>query len=214
MHTEFTQDIEEYCEQHSTPQSDLLYRLTRETNLKVMNPRMLSGHLQGMLLTTLVRMMQAKRVLEVGTYTGYAALCMADGLPEGGELHTIEVDVEREDMIRKYLAQSPREKQIFLHIGDALQVIPTLNETWDLVFIDADKEDYIAYYEALLPKVRKGGIILADNVLWSGKVLNEIKSGDKDTRALCQFNDYVLKDERVTNFLMPFRDGIMFIEKL
>ena len=214
MHTEFTQDIEEYCELHSTPQPDLLCRLTRETNLKVMNPRMLSGHLQGMLLTTLVRMMQAKRVLEVGTYTGYAALCIANGLPQDGTVHTIEIDEEREEIIRKYIAQSPNGKQIFLHIGDALQIIPTLNETWDLVFIDADKEDYIAYYEALLPKVRKGGIILADNVLWSGKVLNEIKSGDKDTRALRQFNDYILKDERVTNFLMPFRDGIMFIEKL
>lgn len=213
MHTDFTQEIEEYCEEHSTPQSELLYRLTRETNLKVMNPRMLSGHLQGMLLTTLVRMMQAQNVLEIGTYTGYSALCLAEGLPENGQLHTIEVDEEREEMIRKYFAESPYGKHITLHIGDALQVIPTLTNRWDLVFIDADKEDYIAYYEAILPQVRKGGIILADNVLWSGKVLGEIKSGDKDTRALCQFNDYILHDERVTNFLMPFRDGIMFIEK-
>ena len=213
MHTDFTQEIEEYCEEHSTPQSELLYRLTRETNLKVMNPRMLSGHLQGMLLTTLVRMMQAQNVLEIGTYTGYSALCLAEGLSENGQLHTIEVDEEREEMIRKYFAESPYGKHIILHIGDALQVIPTLTNRWDLVFIDADKEDYIAYYEAILPPVRKGGIILADNVLWSGKVLGEIKSGDKDTRALCQFNDYILHDERVTNFLMPFRDGIMFIEK-
>ncbi|MCQ2262917.1 MAG: O-methyltransferase [Bacteroidales bacterium] len=213
MHTDFTQEIEEYCEEHSTPQSELLYRLTRETNLKVMNPRMLSGHLQGMLLTTLVRMMQAQNVLEIGTYTGYSALCLAEGLSENGQLHTIEVDEEREEMIRKYFAESPYGKHITLHIGDALQVIPTLTNRWDLVFIDADKEDYIAYYEAILPQVRKGGIILADNVLWSGKVLGEIKSGDKDTRALCQFNDYILHDERVTNFLMPFRDGIMFIEK-
>lgn len=213
MHTDFTQEIEEYCEEHSTPQSELLYRLTRETNLKVMNPRMLSGHLQGMLLTTLVRMMQAQNVLEIGTYTGYSALCLAEGLSENGQLHTIEVDEEREEMIRKYFAESPYGKHITLHIGDALQVIPTLTNRWDLVFIDADKEDYIAYYEAILPQVRKGGIILADNVLWSGKVLGEIKRGDKDTRALCQFNDYILHDERVTNFLMPFRDGIMFIEK-
>lgn len=214
MHTEITSDIEEYCERHSTPESELLYRLTRETNLKVMNPRMLSGHLQGMFLTSLVRMMQARRVLEVGTYTGYAALCMAEGLPADGCLHTIEVDEEREEMIRRYFGQSERGEQIVLHIGDALQVIPTLEEEWDLVFIDADKEDYIAYYEAILPKVRKGGIILADNVLWSGKVLADIKSGDKDTRALCEFNEYILRDARVTNFLMPFRDGIMFIEKL
>ena len=214
MHAEITQEIEEYCEAHSTPEPELLYRLNRETNLKVMNPRMLSGHIQGMFLTSIVRMMQPKAVLEIGTYTGYATLCMADGLPDDGIIDTIEVDVELEDMIRKYFSQSSNKEKINLHIGDAVEVIPTLDKTYDLVFMDADKEEYIRYYELVLPKVRKGGYILADNVLWSGKVLQEVKSGDKDTPAIRQFNDYVLQDERVRNFLLPLRDGIMVIEKL
>ena len=210
----FDVEIEEYCEAHSTPQSELLYRLTRETHQKVMNPRMLSGHLQGMLLTTLCRMMQARRVLEIGTYTGYGTLCLAEGLAADGRVHTIEVDEEREDMIRRYLAQSAYEDKIHLHIGNALQVIPTLKEQWDMVYIDADKEEYTDYYEAVLPQVRKGGIILADNVLWDGKVVKEVRSGDKDTRALLAFNEHVQHDERVTNFILPVRDGLMFIEKL
>ena len=214
MHAEITQEIEEYCEAHSTPEPELLYRLNRETNLKVMNPRMLSGHIQGMFLTSLVRMMQPKAVLEIGTYTGYATLCMAEGLPDDGTIDTIEVDVELEDMIRKYFSQSTNKKKINLYIGDAVEVIPTLDKTYDLVFMDADKEEYIRYYELVLPKVRRGGYILADNVLWSGKVLQEVKSGDKDTPAIRQFNDYVLQDERVRNFLLPLRDGIMVIEKL
>ena len=214
MHAEITQELEEYCEAHSTPEPELLYRLNRETNLKVMNPRMLSGHIQGMFLTSLVRMMQPKAVLEIGTYTGYATLCMSDGLPDDGIIDTIEVDVELEDMIRKYFLQSSNKEKINLHIGDAVEVIPTLDKTYDLVFMDADKEEYIRYYELVLPKVRKGGYILADNVLWSGKVLQEVKSGDKDTPAIRQFNDYVLQDERVRNFLLPLRDGIMVIEKL
>lgn len=214
MHAEITQEIEEYCEAHSTPEPELLYRLNRETNLKVMNPRMLSGHIQGMFLTNLVKMMQPKAVLEIGTYTGYSAICLAEGLPEGGTLDTIEVDVELEDIIRKYFSQYPKKEKITLHIGDALEVIPTLDKTYDLIFMDADKEEYIRYYELVLPKLRRGGYLLADNVLWSGKVLNEPKSGDKDTPALQYFNDYVLQDERVRNFLLPLRDGIMVIEKL
>lgn len=214
MHAEITQEIEEYCEAHSTPEPELLYRLNRETNLKVMNPRMLSGHIQGMFLTSLVRMMQPKAVLEIGTYTGYAAICLAEGLPDEGIIDTIEIDVELEDIIRKYFSQYSKREKINLHIGDAVEVIPALDKTYDLVFMDADKEEYIRYYELVLPKVRKGGYILADNVLWSGKVLQEVKSGDKDTPAIRQFNDYVLQDERVRNFLLPLRDGIMVIEKL
>lgn len=214
MHAEITQEIEEYCEAHSTPEPELLYRLNRETNLKVMNPRMLSGHIQGMFLTSLVRMMQPKAVLEIGTYTGYAAICLAEGLPDEGIIDTIEIDVELEDFIRKYFSQYSKKEKINLHIGDAVEVIPTLDKTYDLVFMDADKEEYIRYYELVLPKVRKGGYILADNVLWSGKVLQELRSGDKDTPAIRQFNDYVLQDERVRNFLLPLRDGIMVIEKL
>lgn len=214
MHAEITQEIEEYCEAHSTPEPELLYRLNRETNLKVMNPRMLSGHIQGMFLTSIVRMMQPKAVLEIGTYTGYAAICLAEGLPDEGIIDTIEIDVEVEDIIRKYFSQYSKKEKINLHIGDAVEVIPALDKTYDLVFMDADKEEYIRYYELVLPKVRKGGYILADNVLWSGKVLQEVKSGDKDTPAIRQFNDYVLQDERVRNFLLPLRDGIMVIEKL
>ena len=214
MHAEITQEIEEYCEAHSTPEPELLYRLNRETNLKVMNPRMLSGHIQGMFLTSLVQMMQPKAVLEIGTYTGYAAICLAEGLPDDGIIDTIEIDAELEDIILKYFSQYSKKEKINLHIGDAVEVIPTLDKTYDLVFMDADKEEYIRYYELVLPKVRKGGYILADNVLWSGKVLQEVKSGDKDTPAIRQFNDYVLQDERVRNFLLPLRDGIMVIEKL
>ena len=214
MHAEITQEIEEYCEAHSTPEPELLYRLNRETNLKVMNPRMLSGHIQGMFLTSLVQMMQPKAVLEIGTYTGYAAICLAEGLPDDGIIDTIEIDVELEDIIRKYFSQYSKKEKINLYIGDAVEVIPALDKTYDLVFMDADKEEYIRYYELVLPKVRKGGYILADNVLWSGKVLQEVKSGDKDTPAIRQFNDYVLQDERVWNFLLPLRDGIMVIEKL
>lgn len=214
MHAEITEEIEEYCESHSTPESDLLYRLNRETNLKVMNPRMLSGHLQGMFLTCLMKMMQPKSVLEIGTYTGYAAICMAEGLPEDGTIDTIEIDEELEDIIRKYFSQYENRHKINLHIGDAAKVIPAMNKTYDFVFMDADKEDYITYYELVLPKVRKGGFILADNVLWSGKILQEVKKSDKDTAALQRFNDYILKDERVRNVLLPLRDGIMVIEKI
>ncbi|MBO4646473.1 MAG: O-methyltransferase [Bacteroidales bacterium] len=214
MHAEITQELEEYCEAHSTPESDLLYRINRETHVKVMNPRMLSGHLQGMFLAAIVRMMRAQTVLEIGTYTGYSAICMAEALPENGRLDTIEINVELEDMIRRNFAQSPAAAKLQLHIGDALQVIPSLPSPWDLVFMDADKEDYIAYYELVLPLVRPGGFILADNVLWSGKVLEAAAPADKDTQALCQFNKYILEDQRVKNLLLPFRDGMMIIEKL
>lgn len=214
MHAEITEELEEYCEAHSTPESDLLYRLNRETNLKCIKPRMISGHLQGRLLSFISQMMRPKRILEIGTYTGYATLCLAEGLADDGRIDTIEVDEELEEMIRRYFSQSAYNEKITLHIGDALQVLKQLDATWDLVFMDAEKDDYIAYYELVLPRLRQGGIILADNVLWSGKVVQEVKTGDKETRALMKFNDYILEDKRVKNFLLPFRDGIMVIEKL
>lgn len=214
MHAEITEELEEYCEAHSTPESDLLYRLNRETNLKCIKPRMISGHLQGRLLSFISQMMRPKRILEIGTYTGYATLCLAEGLSDDGRIDTIEVDEELEEMIRRYFSQSAYNEKIMLHIGDALQVLKQLDATWDLVFMDAEKDDYIAYYELVLPRLRQGGIILADNVLWSGKVIQEVKTGDKETRALMKFNDYILEDKRVKNFLLPFRDGIMVIEKL
>lgn len=214
MHAEITEELEEYCEAHSTPESDLLYRLNRETNLKCIKPRMISGHLQGRLLSFISQMMRPKRILEIGTYTGYATLCLAEGLSDDGRIDTIEVDEELEEMIWRYFSQSAYNEKITLHIGDALQVLKQLDATWDLVFMDAEKDDYIAYYELVLPRLRQGGIIMADNVLWSGKVIQEVKTGDKETRALMKFNDYILADERVKNFLLPFRDGIMIIEKL
>lgn len=206
--------IEAYCEAHTTPECELLHRLNRQTNLETVNPRMLSDQLQGQFLTFISKMLRPERILEIGTFTGYSALCLAEGLSATGELHTIEVNVEYEDRIREYFGQSPLGKQIILRIGDALQVVPTLDITWDLVFIDADKEDYLSYYESVLPSVRKGGFILADNVLWNGKVVQEAAGNDRDTRAILAFNDHVQNDSRVRNLLLPFRDGIMIIEKL
>ena len=206
--------IEAYCEAHTSPESELLHRLNRQTNLETVNPRMLSDQLQGQFLTFISKMLRPERILEIGTFTGYSALCLAEGLSDTGELHTIEVNVEYEDRIREYFSQSPLGKQIILHIGDALQVVPSLGMCWELVFIDADKEDYLSYYEAVLPSVRKGGFILADNVLWNGKVTQENIGNDRDTRAILAFNDHVQNDERVRNLLLPFRDGIMIIEKL
>ena len=214
MHTEITEEIEEYCLAHSIQEDNLLYQLFRETNLKVMNPRMLSGHLQGRLLSFIARLMHPQYILEIGTYTGYASLCLAEGLIPNGYLHTIEINEELETIIQKYVSQSPLRDKIILHIGDAKQIIPTLHEIWDLVFMDADKEDYIDYFELVFPRMRKGGIILADNVLWNGKVIEPLKSNDKDTQSLIRFNNYIQQDKRVQNFLLPIRDGLMVIEKL
>ena len=207
-------DIESYCEEHSSPESDLLYRLNRQTHLETINPRMLSGQLQGLFLTFVSKMLRPRNVVEVGTFTGYSALCLAEGLAEGGVLHTIEQNVEYEDRIRDYFGQSPYGRNIVLHIGDAQQVIPELDIVWDLAFIDAEKEDYEAFYELLLPRTRPGGFILVDNTLWNGKVVGEVAHNDRDTQAITQFNDKVQRDERVRNLLLPFRDGIMMIEKL
>lgn len=206
-------EIEAYCEEHSTPESDLLYRLNRQTHLETINPRMLSGQLQGLFLTMVARMMRPRFVVEVGTFTGYSALCLADGLAPDGMLHTIERNIEYEDRIRDYLAQSPLHDRIELHIGDARDVIPTLDITWDLCFIDAEKEDYEEYYDLLLPRTRTGGFLLVDNALWNGKVAGEVATNDHDTHAILAFNDKVQRDPRVRNLLLPFRDGIMMIEK-
>ncbi|MCK9338521.1 MAG: O-methyltransferase [Bacteroidales bacterium] len=214
MHAEITQEIEEYCEAHSTSEDDLLNRLDRETNLKVLRPRMISGHLQGAFLSFISRLLRPTSILEIGTYTGYAALCLAEGLSPDGTLDTIEIDEELEDIIQKYFNQSRYKEQIILHIGDARTIIPTLNKKWDLVFIDAEKKEYFDYYEAILPQIQQGGIILIDNVLWSGKVIQEVKENDKDTQSIIDFNKYIQNDQRVRNLLLPLRDGIMIIEKL
>lgn len=205
--------IEAYCEAHTTPESDLLYRLNRQTHLETINPRMLSGQLQGEFLSMISKMIQPTHILEVGTFTGYSAICLAAGLQEGGELHTIEVNVEYEDRIRQYITAAGLDKEIQLHIGDARQLIGKLDYEWDLVFIDAEKEDYKSYYEAVLPKVKHGGFILVDNTLWNGKVTQAVAHNDKDTAAILDFNDHIQNDNRVRNLLLPFRDGIMMIEK-
>lgn len=206
--------IEEYAAAHSTAEPEVLKRLNRETHARVLKPRMLSGHMQGNLLSFISRMLQPGRVLEIGTYTGYSAICLAKGLTPGGLLHTIDHNPELEDFTAKYIREAGLEKMIVQHIGEALDVIPTLDEVFDLVFIDADKENYCRYFDLVLPKLRRGGIILADNTLWSGNVLLPPEEMDDETKGIAEFNQYVHQHPQVSNMLLPFRDGLMLIEKL
>ena len=201
----------DYCEAHTSPPSDILCQLERETHLKTLAPQMMSGPLQGRLLSMLSRIKQPNAVLEVGTFTGYAALCMAEGLAPHGMLHTIEINPELEYLIRKYISKAGMDEKIHLYIGDAAEVIPKLNLRFDLAFIDAGKLDYAHHYELVVEKMKPGGIILADNVLWSGKVAQ--KKFDKDTEGIRAFNEQVHQDERVDNILLPIRDGIMMMIK-
>ena len=209
-----SETLENYCTEHTSPESELLYRLQRETHLKVLRPRMLSGHLQGMLLEMIVTMLKPKHILEIGTYTGYSTLCLANNMEKDAVLHSIEINPELEDIITKHTAQHPKNNQIKIHFGDALNIIPNLEMNWDLIFMDAEKSEYSTYYDLVFPKLRKGGFILADNVLWSGKVIEELKSNDKETKAVLEFNQKIQNDVRVRNLLLPFRDGLMWIEKL
>jgi caffeoyl-CoA O-methyltransferase len=204
-----SEKIVEYSEAHSSPESSSLKELNRETNAKVLMPRMLSGHLQGRILSMISHMIQPKRILEIGTYTGYSAICLSEGLAEGGMLHTIDINEELKPMALNYFKQSGSDQKIKLHTGDALQIIPTLTETWDIVFIDADKKNYSAYFDLVFPRIRKGGYIIADNVLWSGKVLDDPKEMDIDTKAIAAFNQKIMFDTRVENLLLPVRDGLM-----
>lgn len=206
--------IEQYANQHTEKESDFLNKLNRDTHLKVLQPRMLSGHFQGRLLSLLSHLVQPKRILEIGTYTGYSALSMAEGLVEGGKLITIDCNEDLEHFIHKALKNSDLGSKIEFKLGDALDIIPQLDETYDLVFIDADKSNYINYYELILPKVRPGGLIIADNVLWSGKVLDLKINQDLDTQVIHQFNELVQGDDRVQNVLLPIRDGLMVLRKL
>ncbi|MFC2126421.1 O-methyltransferase [Bacteroidota bacterium] len=205
--------IQSYMEEYSSPEPDLLKRLNRETYTNMLFPRMLSGHHQGRILSFISKMINPRSILEIGTYTGYSALCLAEGLRVGGMLHTIEINKEFEGLARKYFKESGFSKSIIQYFGNALEIIPDLHEVFDLVFIDADKENYTAYYEQVLELMNSSGIILADNVLWSGKVIDP-EQNDKDTCALRQFNDYVLRDNRVENVCFPIRDGIMLIRKI
>jgi len=205
--------IEDYALKHTTPESELLKKLNRETHAKIMMPRMLSGHLQGRLLSMLSHMIKPEYVLEIGTYTGYSALCLAEGLKENGKLITIDINEEIEKFTRSFFEQSSFKNKIEFYIGNALSIIPIINHQFDIVFIDADKENYIAYYDLVFDKVKKGGYIIADNVLWSGKVLLDNDKLDKDSKAIKAFNDKIQEDKRVENILLPIRDGLMICRK-
>lgn len=202
-----------YCENHTSPESDLLKLVSRETHLKVLRARMLSGHLQGRTLSLFSKMIKPKYVLEIGTYTGYSALCMAEGLQADGKLVTIDINEELEDFVQDFFNQSPYKNQIEYKIADAIELIPTLKYDWDLVFIDADKINYINYYNLLIDNLKSGAYIIADNVLWSGKVVEPVSAKDKDTQLLLDFNKLIQDDERVENLLLPIRDGLMILRK-
>jgi caffeoyl-CoA O-methyltransferase len=205
--------IEKFTIEHSQEEPLLLKELNRETHAKVLVPRMLSGHLQGRVLSMLSKMIQPKRVLEIGTYTGYSALCLSEGLQEGGMLHTIDINEELENMVRGYFKKAGAENRITYHIGNALKIIPGLKEKFDLVFIDADKESYSNYYDLVFDMVRPGGYIIADNVLWSGKILGDLSKMDKDTKAILGYSKKVHADARVDHVLFPIRDGLMIARK-
>ncbi|PKP28528.1 MAG: methyltransferase [Bacteroidetes bacterium HGW-Bacteroidetes-18] len=204
----FPENIEEYIVNHSQNEPELLRQLNKETWQKVLNPRMLSGGYQGRILAMISKLIQPKTILEIGTYTGYSALCLAEGLQKNGMLFTIDKNVELEDFAKKYFEKSPYNSQIKQLAGNALDIIPTLNEKFDLVFIDADKVNYPAYFNIIIGKMNAGGIILSDNVLWSGKVVEKIKPNDKDTKAIIEFNKMLVSDDRIETVLLPIRDGL------
>ncbi len=206
--------LSEYAEKYTTSENDILQQLSRDTYANVLIPRMLSGHLQGRVLSMFSHMIRPKTILEIGTYTGYSALCMAEGLVENGKLITIDINEELEDMVRTYFNDSSFGANIDFRIGNAIEIIPTLNESLDLIFIDADKENYSNYFDLVIDKMASGGILIADNVLWSGKVVDPSQlEKDEETQALHHFNQKVMKDDRVENVLMPIRDGIMVVRK-
>lgn len=203
-----SEELEHYVEQHCSPESDLLQRLNKETYQKVLQPRMLSGHFQGRVLSMLSKLIRPEKVLELGTYTGYASLCLAEGLSPSGELHTIDIKEELVNFQRKYFDASGYGKQIFQHVGPALEIIPTLDGPFDLVFMDADKENYIAYFHLILPKMKPRGIILSDNVLWSGKVVEPLQPNDKSTQVLLEYNQLLATHPKLETVLLPIRDGL------
>ena len=204
-------ELQDYAERHTSPENEVLQHISRETHAKVLQPRMLSGHLQGRLLSMFSNMIKPDRKLEIGTYTGYSAVCLSEGLSSGGRLFTIDVNEELEDRVRGYFEKAGIDEKITYLIGDAREIIPTLNERWDLVFIDADKLSYLQYYEMVIDNMNKDGYIIADNVLWSGKIVED--ASDKKTEAMRQFNDMVMNDDRVENILLPVRDGLMVMRR-
>lgn len=205
-------ELQRYIETHTSDENDLLKKINRETHASVLKSRMLSGHVQGRFLSMISKLVRPKNILEIGTYTGYSAICLAEGLQSDGKLITIDVNEELESRVRGYFKESSFEKQIDFRIGDARKIIPSLTQIFDLVFIDADKENYSLYFDLVIDKVSSGGLILADNVLWSGKVVQP--NPDKDTQAILNFNNKVQFDVRVENLLHPIRDGIMMMRKI
>lgn len=203
-----SQELEDYIEQHSEKEPELLAALNKETYQKILLPRMLSGHFQGRVLSMLSKLIRPLNILEIGTFTGYSALCLCEGMQENGMLHTIDIKEELVDFQRKHFDKSPWRNQIIQHLGEALDIIPTLELKFDLIFIDADKENYINYFELIVPKINKGGIILSDNVLWSGKVLEPLNPKDLSTKILLDYNLLLKNDPRVETVLLPIRDGL------
>lgn len=200
-----------YLEQYCEPEPELLKHIDRETNLKVLMPRMVSGHYQGRVISLLTKLVNPKNILEIGTFTGYATLCFAEGLAEGGKIITIDINEELEDRVRGYFAQSAYADKIDYRIGNAMEIVPTLKETFDMVFIDADKKNNLNYYNLVFNQVKPGGLIIVDNVLWSGKVVAQKE--DKDTSNIINFNDEIAKDQSVEKLILPVRDGLFIIRK-
>lgn len=202
------EDIDEYIVSHSQKEPALLAKLNRETNQKILQPRMLSGHYQGRVLSLLSKIKMPRTILEIGTYTGYSAICLAEGLMKDGKLHTIDVNEELYDFQKKYFEESDHKDQIEQYLGDATEIIPNIDSKFDLVFIDADKPNYPKYFELVMPKMNSGGIILSDNVLWSGKVVEKVKTDDESTQALIEYNKLLNEDPRVETVILPIRDGL------
>lgn len=205
--------LDDYVLQHIDEEPEYLAAINRKTWVNLMNPRMCSGHLQGRVLSMISRMIRPERVLEIGTFTGYSALCFAESLPERGFVDTIEIDDELEDFIRDNFRQSPFEGKINLHIGNALEIVPSLKYDYDLVFVDADKSQYRRYYEAVFPKVKAGGFILVDNTIWAGKVIENVQSNDRQTSEIIRFNGLIKADNRIEKVILPLRDGLTIIRK-
>lgn len=206
-------ELDEYILKHIDKEGEYLHQLWRATQMKLSYGQMASGHLQGRVLKMLVRMIRPQRVLELGMFSGYSALSMAEGLEDGAELHTFEIFDEIEDFTRPWIEGSPYGKHIHIHIGDALDLVPLMDVMWDMAFIDADKREYAQYYEMILPRLRKGGYILADNTLWYGRITEEVRQSDLQTQGLQQFNDIVAQDDRVEKVILPLRDGLTIIRK-
>ncbi len=205
-------EFDKYARNHTTNETDLLKRLYRETHLKTVYPRMISGHLQGKFLELISYMIKPRRILEIGTFTGYSTICLAKGMTEDGIIHTIESEPEMQWIFGKYFEEAGISEKVVIHIDQALNVIPQTDEEFDLVFIDADKDNYLNYYQLLLPKLRPGGFLIADNAFWGGKVIKNDK--DRETQAIIEFNDFVQLDDRVENALLTVRDGLMVVRKI